>query len=101
MNNKSKSIILDLLYGKKFTYDERIDYDNETNAKIFNASEIAEEFSHKIKDNTELAELFEKFIECDSVADNAEKDLYFAEGFKTGLLIGVEVGEWAAEKIKK
>ncbi len=100
MNNKSKSKILDLLYGKKFTYDERINYDVETNSKVFNASEIAEEFSLKIKDNTELAELFEKFTESNTVAKLAESDLYFSEGFKLGLLIGLEAGEWAAEKIK-
>ena len=100
MSNKSKSIILDLLYGKKFTYDERIVYDVETNSKVFDASEITDEFSHKIKDNTELAELFEKLVESNAVAKLAEGDLYFSEGFKMGLMIGIEAGEWAAEKIK-
>lgn len=100
MNNKSKSKILDLLYGKKFTYDERVDYDDVTNSKVFDASEIAAEFSHKIKDNPELAELFGKLVESNAVANLAEGDLYFSEGFKLGLIIGIEAGEWAAEKIK-
>lgn len=100
METQSKSKILDLLYGKKFTYDERINYDGETNSKVFKASEIAQEFSHKIKDNRELAELFEKLVESNTVAKLAEGDLYFSEGFKLGLLIGLEAGEWAVEKIK-
>lgn len=100
MNNKNKSKILDLLYGDKFTYDERIVYDGETNSKVIKASEIAEEFSHKIKDDTKLSELFEKLVESGTVAKLAESDLYYSEGFKLGLMIGIEAGEWAAEKIK-
>ncbi|MDE6558016.1 MAG: hypothetical protein K2K39_02805 [Clostridia bacterium] len=98
MTNTSKSKILDLLYGKKFTYDEMIDYDDETHSKVFKAGEIEEEFSHKIENNPELAELFEKFMQSSTVAKLAESDLYFAEGFKMGLLIGLEAGEWSARK---
>ncbi|MCM1545769.1 MAG: hypothetical protein NC033_01910 [Clostridiales bacterium] len=101
MEIQKNSKILSLLYGKKFTYDERIARD-ENCEKLYREELDAEKaLRDRIKDDVELCALLEKLIECNAVADGVAQDLYFTEGFKTGLVIGLEAGEWAAEKTVK
>lgn len=77
MTDERKSKILDILYGRAFDYCEQIKLDEKCRKLIREEVEAENVIYGKIKGNAELTALFEKFIECGAVADNAEKDLYF------------------------
>ena len=98
---QEKSKILDILYGKIFTYNERIYIDRECHELLDKTYEKEESLREKLKGNAEHTKLFEEYLDCYIQANSAINDVYFAEGFKTGLLIGLEPGEWEAEKNKR
>ena len=82
-----KSVIIDILNGKRGHAETmHMPKSDDGNADIL--CRISDELKEKLP--PELFELHQKFIDalqndlCDEV------DFYFAEGFKLGLLIGVE-----------
>ena len=97
MNTQKKSKIIDILYGK-YNYSEKFELDEESNAFKLQSWDIEGDILDKLKSNAELTALFEKYVECESVANIAENDVHFSEGFKTGLIIGLEAGEWLSKK---
>lgn len=101
MQTQRKSKILELLYGKIFTYSERVDDDEEVKKCISKLAYAENILIEKIKNNEELKKLFEEYQNVSAMKSISETDLYFVEGFKTGLLIGIETGEWASNKFKK
>ncbi len=100
MQNQRESKIIDLLYGK-ISYYETISPSSVCN-KILGEVVLAEKnLLNKIRGDENLKSLLDAFMDCIEKLHHAENDHYFAEGFKTGLMIGIEAGgEWADNKIK-
>lgn len=89
---KQKSAILQIFYGQRGDsekvkcapeYDEYLNRANDYNIKL----------CEKLKDMPEVLELFTQFNDWTDRAYALEVDAYYLEGFKFGLLIGVEAGE--------
>ncbi len=79
-------------------YGQRVDSDKikcapEYYECLHNAIECNEKLCKKLKDIPEALELFNQYNDWTDRAYALEVDAYYAEGFKFGLLIGVEAGE--------
>ena len=90
--NKQKTAIMQMFYGERGD-SEKIKYSNECKECRNKSYEYYEKLCEKFKDDAEVLELFEKFIDWTERANVEEIDVNFAEGFKFGLLIGIEAGE--------
>ena len=88
--NMKKSLIEDIFYGRKGQYDtikESKEYWKLNNKAAKLSEKLAESFTAKQK------ELFNK-LNCIVAEQESEAALtHFAEGFKIGLLIGIECAE--------
>lgn len=90
--NKQKTAIMQMFYGERGD-SEKIIYSDECKECRNKSYEYYEKLCEKFKDDAEVLELFEKFIDWTERANVEEIDVNFAEGFKFGLLIGIEAGE--------
>ena len=89
---KQKTAVLQMFYGQRVDSD-KIKCPPEYNEYIDKAIEYNNKLLEKIKDMPEAFELFNQFNDWTDRAYALEVDAYYAEGFKFGLLIGVEAGE--------
>ncbi len=89
---KQKSSILQMFYGQRGNLDNV-----KCSSGYFDIlDEVAKSYDmlcKKLRLQTELWELFLKYKESLEKLHVCEVDDYYAEGFKFGLLIGVEAGE--------
>lgn len=90
--DKQKTAILQMYYGQRGTGDNlkcTPEY-----IKLLDAVDNAYDcLCEKLEPNTELRELFLKYKDALEEMHACEVDDHYAEGFKFGLLIGVEAGE--------
>lgn len=89
---RQKSAILQMFYGQRGNAEsiKRFDDGND----IINAADSNYiELCKKLKSQPELLDLFIKYKDSMDDLLIREIDNHFAEGFKFGLLIGVEAGE--------
>ena len=89
---KTKSAILQMYYGRRGGNDQ-IDIDGDYYKHNQKMGEAYEKLREKIQPLQELWELFIKFNECANEVNADEVEASYLEGFKFGLLIGVEAGE--------
>ena len=89
---KQKSAILQMFYGERGD-GEKLKCSAEYREYLHKAGEYGQKLYEKIKDNQEILELFKQYDEWTDKAYAVEIDAYYQEGFKFGLLIGVEAGE--------
>lgn len=87
-----KSAILQMLYGEK-GHVENIEFQPEEEGLLDAVDKSYELLCKNLKANSELLEQFQKYKECLEDLHVFETDKYYAEGFKFGVLIGVEAGE--------
>ena len=89
---KAKSAILQMFYGQNGNVNSLKSFpkqDKLTDAVENNYCLLCE----KLKPQAELLELFEKYVESLENYYDCEIDNIYAEGFKFGLLVGIEAGE--------
>ena len=89
---KQKSSALQMFYGQRVDSD-KIKCPSEYDEYIHKAIECSEKLREKLKDMPEVMELFNQYNDWTDRAYALEVDAYYSEGFKFGLLIGVEAGE--------
>lgn len=89
---KQKSAILQIFYGQRGDSD-KIKCPPEYEECIHKAIECNKKLLEKLKDIPEALQLFSQFNDWTDRAYALEVDAYYLEGFKFGLLIGVEAGE--------
>ena len=89
---KQKSAILQMFYAQRGDGD-KVKCASEYYEYIHKAGEYRKKLCEKFKDEPEVLELFEQFNEWTELAYALEVDTNYQEGFKFGLLIGVEAGE--------
>lgn len=89
---KQKSAVLQMFYGENGKADN-LTYPPEEDALLDKVDKYYVLMCEKLKPQPELFELFEKFRESLEDLRSFEADNCYAEGFKFGLLIGVEAGE--------
>ena len=89
---KQKSAILQMFYGQRVDSD-KIKCPPEYYESLRKAIEYSNKLLEKIKDMPEVSELFSQYNEWTDKTYSLEVDAYYAEGFKFGLLIGIEAGE--------
>ena len=91
--SNDKSAIIKMFYGERGHYELINCHTPEYDRLLDELVENDDELIKRLKDNPELAKMYEKtkdLIEmkcCDTLA------VHYAEGFKFGLLIGMEVAE--------
>ena len=90
--DKQKTAILQMFYGQRGTPDS-IRYPSDYFDIVDVVDKSYDLLSEKLQPQTELWELFLKYKESLESLHIAEVDIHYAEGFKFGLLIGVEAGE--------
>lgn len=81
-----------MFYGENGKADN-ISFPPEEDALLDKVDKYYDLVCEKLKPYPELFELFEKFRESLEDLRCFEADNYYAEGFKFGLLMGVEAGE--------
>ncbi|MDE6691199.1 MAG: hypothetical protein K2K04_04430 [Clostridia bacterium] len=89
---KQKSAVLQMFYGENGKADY-ITYPPEEDKLLDEVDKYYDLMCEKLKPQEGLFELFEKFRESLENLRSFEADNYYAEGFKFGLLIGIEAGE--------
>ncbi len=83
-----KSAILQMFYGERGNVN-LIKTDKEHKESSGKVSDYYKELSEKLK-STELSQLFQKFCDAYDGLSAAESTAFYVEGFKFGLLIGIE-----------
>ncbi len=99
MPNQGESKITDILYGK-LSFSELMPPSPVCKEIIEEVVAAEKNLMKKIKDDSDVKERVDAFIDCIERLHSAESDHFFAEGFKTGLMIGIEAGEWTGDKLK-
>lgn len=89
---KQKSSILQMFYRQRGDC-EKVKCAPEYREYADNASQYYEKLCEKLKDMPEALELLSSFYDRTERAHCVEIDANYLEGFKFGLLIGVEAGE--------
>lgn len=89
---KQKTAVLQLFYGQRVGSDN-VKCAPEYYECLHKAIEYSNKLLEKIKDMPEAVELFSQYNEWTDRAYSLEVDAYYSEGFKFGLLIGIEAGE--------
>ena len=89
---KNKSAILQMLYGQRGDSD-KIKMNTQCEEYLSVADECMDSIKEKLKSMPEVWELFLKYREYMDLIHIEEVDAHYLEGFKFGLLIGVEAGE--------
>ena len=89
---KQKTAILQMFYGQRGDC-EKVKCSSKYREYANNASQYYEKLREKLKDIPEGLDLLSNFYDWTERAHCAEIDANYAEGFKFGLLIGVEAGE--------
>lgn len=90
--SKQKSAILQMFYGESGNFSN-IESPPEETVLLDAVDKAYDILCEKLKPNTELWELFLKFKESLEDLHVFEADNFYAEGFKFGLLMGIEAGE--------
>ncbi|MDE7076296.1 MAG: hypothetical protein K2O62_03120 [Clostridia bacterium] len=90
--DKQKSSILQMFYGQRGTANN-IRYSPDDFNLIDAVDNSYDLLCAKLQPKTELWELFLKYKDSLENLHLREVDKHYAEGFKFGLLIGVEAGE--------
>ena len=88
---KNKSAIMQMYFGKRGN-TETIPMSDEYKTVLSKLVTLDEEMTKKLKENSELLELYKKIIEVEMELEAETSDTHFYEGFSFGLLIGVEAG---------
>ena len=89
---KQKSAVMQMFYGENGKIDY-IENPPEEDALLDVVDKNYELLCEKLQPQTELWELFLKFKDSLEDLHSVEANNFYAEGFKFGLLIGVEAGE--------
>ena len=89
---KTKSAIRQMYFGEKGTYE-----DMKTTSELDTLSEIAtvydEEMREKLKEHSELSELYHKTEKALRNMYCEETTIHYIEGFKFGLRMGMEAAD--------
>ncbi len=94
---QQKSKILDLIYGS-LSYAETLEPNPDGGEYLDELVAAEEKLLPMINDNAEVSGLYDKVKKNLELISISETDYYFTEGFKMGLLIGIETGEWGSRK---
>ena len=89
---KQKSAILQIFYGQRGD-SEKVKCAPEQTEYLNKAIEYNNKLCEKLKSMPEVMELFTQYNDWTERAYALEVDAYYLEGFKFGLLVGVEAGE--------
>lgn len=89
---KQKTAVMQMFYGQRVDSD-KIKCSPEYDECLHKAIEYSSKLCEKLKDMPEVMELFTQYNDWTDRAYALEVDAYYAEGFKFGLLIGIEAGE--------
>lgn len=89
---KQKTAVMQMFYGQRVDSD-KIKCPPEYHDCLHKAIEYNAKLCEKLKDMPEIMELFTQYNDWTDRAYALEVDAYYAEGFKFGLLIGIEAGE--------
>lgn len=83
---------MQILYGQRGIYDY-IKMSEEYRVCSKALSEAYEKLKEKLQPQTEIWQLFKNFENAFDALQSEETGILYAEGFKFGLLIGIEAGE--------
>jgi len=86
----NESVILQMLYGKRGTL-EAVEPTEKYKRLLKESAEREKELRENLKDNPEILALFEKADESFGALYSESVDTYYIEGFKFGLLMGLEI----------
>ncbi|MDE6558114.1 MAG: hypothetical protein K2K39_03300 [Clostridia bacterium] len=89
---KEKSAIMQIFYGQRGSAD-KLKSTPEYRENLRMVNNYYEKLCEILKDMPEALALLEKFNEYSGEVNASEVDGYYLEGFKFGLLIGIEAGE--------
>lgn len=95
-NSQNKSAILQMFYSHTGICDRIKMNGKELDNLVSGVNGAEGMLSEKL--DTELAKLFSEYRERIESLRSEENALYYSEGFKFGLLMGMEVGEWSNGK---
>jgi len=87
-----KSIIRHILYGKKGTLDS-VRSTKEHDIYLDKVIEHDDELRAKLESNPELLTLYRKVNDSISKLNHESAAAHFAEGFKLGVLLGLELAQ--------
>ena len=87
-----KSAIDQMLYGLRGTY-ESVQASENYSRLMGKVCEIDNKLTQKLKEDKEAAELYKQFKDALDEVTSDENEIYYKEGFRFGVLLGIDVSE--------